>query len=98
MSQTMTLQKRRAMTLCQAVHAGAPEAREPCTLMVILGIELDSITMQAPLPKEMLDSLQEELHSFTALNSHTCTKQQFLSLAFTCKVIPGSFSVAMATL
>lgn len=85
------------LTLCQAVQAPLKPEKifSPATLMMILGIELDSITMQARLPKEKLDSLLEELHSFSILHStsHTCTKRQFLSLigklAFACEVIPA---------
>lgn len=67
----------------------------PATLMVILGIELDTVKMQARLPKEKLDSLLEELQNFSTLYStnRTCTKRQLLSLigklAFACKVIPA---------
>ena len=81
------------LTLCSAVQAPLKPEKVlgPATLMVILGIELDTISMQARLPEDKLSALLAELDTFTHL--HTCTKRQLLSLigklAFACKVIPA---------
>ena len=85
------------LTLCQAVQAPLKPEKVigPATLLIILGIELDTIKRQARLPQEKLTSLLEELHSFILLHSteRMCTKRQLLSLigklAFACKVIPA---------
>ena len=83
--------------LCQAVQAPLKPEKVigPATLLIILGIELDTIKRQARLPQEKLTSLLEELHSFILLHrtERMCTKRQLLSLigklAFACKVIPA---------
>ena len=85
------------LLLCQAV--GAPVKPEkvlgPATTLTILGIELDTIAMQACLPDDKLAALLEELTQFSHLcaSQSTCTKRQLLSLigklAFACKVIPA---------
>ena len=85
------------LTLCQAVQAPLKPEKvfSPATLMVILGIELDTISMQARLPVVKLVALLDELQSFATLHStdRACTKRQLLSLigklAFACKVIPA---------
>ena len=85
------------LLLCRAV--GAPVKPEkvlgPATILTILGIELDTCSLQARLPEEKLAALLQELDQFSHLHSsqHTCTKRQLLSLigklAFACKVIPA---------
>lgn len=85
------------LLLCQAV--GAPVKPEkvlgPATILTILGIELDTIAMQARLPAGKLAALLEELAQFSHLyaSHRTRTKRQLLfligKLAFACKVIPA---------
>lgn len=85
------------LLLCSAVQAPLKPEKVlgPSPVLVILGIELDTVQMQARLPEEKLTTLLEELHAFSLLPSsnHTCTKRQLLSLigklAFACKVIPA---------
>ena len=72
------------LTLCQAVQAPLKPEKvfSPATLMVIPGIELDTISMQARLPVVKLVALLDELQSFATLHStdRACTKRQLLSL------------------
>ncbi len=59
------------LLLCRAV--GAPVKPEkvlgPSTILTILGIELDTILMQARLPQEKLAALLEELAQFSLLHA-----------------------------
>ncbi|XP_070549868.1 uncharacterized protein [Ptychodera flava] len=64
----------------------------PTTCLEYLGIELDTIKMQARLPQEKLDRILDLVASF--LNCKSCTKRQLLSLlghlTFACRVVvPG---------
>lgn len=76
-------------------HAKPEKVIGPATQLTILGIELDTMQMQARLPEEKLAALLEELDMFSCLaqSRDTCTKRQLLSLigklAFACKVIPA---------
>jgi hypothetical protein len=85
------------LTLCNAVNAPLKPEKVigPSTLLTLLGIELDTVHMQARLPEEKLAALLEELLHFSLLpeSGRTCSKRQLLSLigklAFACKVIPA---------
>ena len=70
------------LTLCQAVQAPLKPEKVigPATLLIILGIELDTIKRQARLPQEKLTSLLEELHSSTAQNACARNGSSSLSL------------------
>ena len=82
------------LTLCEAVQAPLKPEKVigPST---VLGIELDTVRLQARLPEEKLAALMKELLKFSLLpdSSRTCSKRQLLSLigklAFACKVIPA---------
>jgi hypothetical protein len=64
----------------------------PCYKLEYLGIELDTVLMQARLPIDKLDRIRLLICTF--LNRRTCTKREILSLLghlnFACRVIvPG---------
>ena len=67
------------LTLCQAVQAPLKPEKvfSPATLIVILGIEPDTISKQARLPVVKLVALLDELQSFATLHStdRACTKR-----------------------
>ena len=85
------------LLVCRAV--GAPvkpkKVLGSATILTILGIELDTCSLQAHLPEEKLAALLQELDQFSRLHSSqcTCTKRQLLfligKLVFACKVIPA---------
>lgn len=63
-------------------YLGIPIAEEktetPTPVLTFLGIELDTINLEARLPKDKLDDIGSLLRSFLGL--HTCTKRELLSL------------------
>ena len=85
------------LLLCRAVEAPLKPEKVigPFTVLVILGIELDTVNQQARLPQDKLTSLLAELEAFSLLpeTGNSCTKRQLLSLigklAFACKVVPA---------
>ena len=77
---------------CSVINAPTkPEKTEgPSTTITFLGIQLDSMTMQASITAKRKEELLVAIADI--LTKRTCTKQQLLSvigkLAFTCKVVP----------
>jgi len=82
---------------CEAVQAPLKPEKVLCpsTEMVILGIELGTVQMEARLPHDKLQSLLNETQLLISLQSTkgSCTKRLLLSLVgkldFACKVIPA---------
>ncbi len=72
------------LCLCDAVQTPLKPEKVigPSTQMIILGIELDTVLVQAQLPQDKLQSLLEELELFVSLHltDTSCTKRQLLSL------------------
>ncbi len=74
---------------------GAPVKPEkvegPSTTLTFLGIQLDSVSMQASITAERKRELRDELTRFH--HRRTCTKRELLSLigklSFACKVVPA---------
>ena len=91
-SQSCHENMRRILALCE--HVNAPVKSEkvegPTTTLTFLGIQLDSLTMQASITADRKDELLRELRS--VVHRYTCTKQELLSLigklSFATKVVP----------
>lgn len=72
------------LSLCRDLcsHLGVPLAPSkivgPTTRLVFLGIELDTIAMEARLPAEKLSRLRSSIHTWQGRKS--CTKRELLSL------------------
>ena len=72
------------LSLCRDLcsHLGVPLAPSkivgPTTRLVFLGIELDTIAMEARLPAEQLSRLRSSIHTWQGRKS--CTKRELLSL------------------
>ena len=72
------------LSLCRDLcsHLGVPLAPSkivgPTTRLVFLGIEFDTIAMEARLPAEKLSRLRSSIHTWQGRKS--CTKQELLSL------------------
>ena len=82
--------------LCESV--GVPLKPEktvlPTTVITFMGLELDSISMEARLPSDKLDKLRVQLATFSHRRKVTLTELQSLVgvLNFCCKVIPSGRS------
>ena len=80
-------------TLCDKINAPIKMSKVegPTTSLTFLGIQLNTITMEASVTPERKLELLHELHYMTHKNS--CTKKELLSLigklSFCCKVLPA---------
>ena len=81
------------LTLCKTLNAPIKPSKVegPTTSLTFLGIQLDTISMEANITDERKQSLLQEL---TVLHGrHKCTKRELLSLigklSFSCKILPA---------
>ncbi len=91
-SEVCSLNMDTTLSLCHSINAPVkPEKVEgPATTLTFLGIQLDTLAMQASITQDRKEELWLELSDLAS--THTCTKHHLLSvmgkLAFACKVVP----------
>ena len=82
------------LSLCNSINAPLKleKVEGPTTCLTFLGIQIDTITMQASISTDKKQALLlHALHNFQ--RRHKCTKRELLSLigklSFACKVVPA---------
>ena len=84
---------RSMLTFCNKINAPIKQSKVegPTTCLTFLGIQLDTISMEASIISERKQSLLNELQLMHT--RHKCTKRELLSLlgklSFSCKVLPA---------
>ena len=81
------------LTFCDKINAPIKPSKVegPITCLTFLGIQINTISMEASITSERKQSLLNELQLLH--NHHKCTKHELLSLigklSFACKVLPA---------
>ena len=81
------------LTFCNKINTPIKSSKVegPSTCLTFLGIQINTLTMEATITSERKQSLLQELQSLHS--QHKCTKRQLLSLigklSFLCKVLPA---------